>query len=114
MLAAEPDLPDVLWNVFVLDQPKAHLRFGSPAHALAAAKTLRSVAPAGTHRFIAEGEIIALLCAGRAEEALETAVRFVPLTISDEIAFLLHQVAAATAAGNPATRSASRPASRRS
>ncbi|TWF89924.1 hypothetical protein [Streptomyces capillispiralis] len=96
LVAAEPDLPDVLWNVFVLDQLKAHLRTGDPARALSAAVTLREAAPAGTYRYIVEGEIIALLRSSRAEDALQLVAQAGPATTSDEIAFLLHQIAAAT------------------
>ncbi|MGW4874026.1 hypothetical protein [Streptomyces chartreusis] len=99
LVEAEPDLPDVLWNVFVLDQLKACLRSGDPACALTAAAALRDAAPTQTHRFITEGEVIALLRSGRAEGAFLKAAQAEPTTTSDEVAFLLHRIAASTVLG---------------
>ncbi|MET9450320.1 hypothetical protein [Streptomyces cinerochromogenes] len=99
LAAEEPDLPDVLWNVFVLEQLKAYLRSGNPERTLSAAASLRKVAPSRTDRFILEAEIIAFLRSGQAEDALQKATQARPETTSDEIAFLLHQIAALTALG---------------
>ncbi|MFJ8583479.1 hypothetical protein ACIRD2_02300 [Streptomyces sp. NPDC093595] len=99
LVAAEPDLPDVLWNVFALDRLKAHLRSGDLARTLSVAAALRNVAPSAAHRYIAEAEIIALIRSGRAEDALQKATQAVHVTASDEIAFLLHQIAAAIVLG---------------
>ncbi|MEU6866676.1 hypothetical protein ABZ924_26015 [Streptomyces sp. NPDC046876] len=96
LVAAEPDLPEVLWNVFVLDQLKAHLRSGDPDRILSSTVALREAAPPETYQYIVEGEIIALLRSGRAEDALQSVARAGPATTSGEIAFLLHRIAAAT------------------
>lgn len=93
-LAAEPDTPQVLWTVCALEQIKAYLRAGDPGGALAIIPGLRSATPPETHRFIDEGEILALLHGGRAEEALDKAQKARSVRMSDEVAFLLHRVAA--------------------
>lgn len=99
LVAAEPDLPNVLWNVFVLEQLKAYLRSGNPGRTLSAATALRDVAPPRTHRYIVEAEIIAFLRSGHADDALQKVAQARPETTSDEIAFLLHQIAAVTVLG---------------
>ncbi|WNF01156.1 hypothetical protein PS467_40345 [Streptomyces luomodiensis] len=100
ILAAEPEIPGVLWNVYAIDQVKAYMRSGDPARALAVISGLRRVAPPASHPFITEGEILILLRSGRAKEALDKATNVTPERPSSEMAFLLHQVAAMVALGH--------------
>jgi hypothetical protein len=94
VLTTGPDTPQVLWTVYALEQLKAYLRAGDPGSALAIIPNLRLATPPETHRFIDEGEILALLHSGHAEEALEKAGNARAARLSDEVAFLLHRVTA--------------------
>ncbi|GAA3445575.1 hypothetical protein [Planomonospora venezuelensis] len=99
VVAADAGIPEVLWNVYAIDQLKAYLRAGDPEGALAFIPRLRRLTPPGTRRFVDEGEVLALLRGGRAGEALEKAAEADPATTADEMAFLLHRVAALAALG---------------
>ncbi|MET9064539.1 hypothetical protein [Streptosporangium sandarakinum] len=99
VVAADPAIPQVLWNVYAIDQLKAYLRAGDPEGAPGFVSRLRRLTPSDVHRFIDEGEILALLRGGHAEEALEKTAAADPATTADEMAFLLHRVAAMAALG---------------
>ncbi|MFI6819156.1 hypothetical protein ACIBG7_42655 [Nonomuraea sp. NPDC050328] len=99
VVAADPSIPEVLWNVYAIDQLKAYLRAGDPGGAPGFVSRLRRLAPPDVHRFIDEGEILALLRGGYAERALEKTADADPATTADEMAFLLHRVAALVALG---------------
>lgn len=92
VIEAAPVVPQVLWNVYALETIKGCLRAGDSAGALATISCLRRVVPAQWHGFINEGEVLALLHHGKAEQALRRTVCADSGSAYDEAAFRLHEI----------------------
>jgi hypothetical protein len=90
MLEAEPLLPGVLWNVYVIESMKAYLMASDPARVLGIGAHLREVCPERTHVFISEGEVLALLRSGQVEQAVARAADERPSSFYGESAFRVH------------------------
>ncbi|MFE6056480.1 hypothetical protein ACFQ6N_37540 [Kitasatospora sp. NPDC056446] len=92
IVAAEPSLPQVLWNIHANESVKTHLMASDPASALRVAERLRGMCPVTAQVFRTEGEILALLHNGQPDSAVALAVDEQPSSFYGELAFHLHQV----------------------
>ncbi|MGW2866019.1 hypothetical protein [Streptomyces sp. NPDC001205] len=91
VLAAMPDVPQVLWNTYALETVKASLRADGGAGALTTIARLRRIVPPRWHAFLTEGQILGLLHQGSAELAVARATAADPTSTYDEAAFGLHE-----------------------
>jgi tetratricopeptide (TPR) repeat protein len=97
---AVPEMPRILWNTYALEKTKAALwNAAGPApeaegDTLPRIARLRRTVPPDCRSFLTEGEIIALLQQGDAEQALARLSGADPHSPYDESAFALHATTA--------------------